>query len=185
MVRSLTTAFKTELTATKKEPIFLFDANFDSGALRLWTGYGDISWDGKTWSGSGHLLSVSPIEETTDIRAPGIVIQLSGIPSAILTLVDGEDYQGRTCKIYLGFLDSNGAVIDDPYEVFRGLMDVMEDVEDEVTATIVLRVENALVDLERPIERRYTPEDQKLVNADDTFFDFVADLQERPIIGRV
>lgn len=185
MVRSLTTDFKTELTATRKEPIFLFEGLFDSGALRLWTGYGDISWDSKTWSGSGNLASISPVEETTDIQAPGVAFKLSGIPSAILALVDGEDYQGRTCSLWLGFLDSDGDVIADPYEVFRGLMDVMEDVEDGITATVTLRAENALVDLERPVERRYTPEDQKLVDADDTFFDYVADLQERPIVGKV
>ena len=185
MVRDLTTAVKTELTATKKEPIFLFEALFDSGPLRLWTGYGDIPWDGKTWSGSGHLLSISPIEETTDVQAPGVVLILSGVPSSILTLVDGEDYQGRTCSIFFGFLNASGVVIVDPYEVIRGLMDVMEDVEDGVTATVTLRIENALVDLERPVERRYTPEDQKLVDASDTFFDYVADLQERPIVGKV
>ena len=130
-------------------------------------------------------MEISPIEETTSIQAPGTVLKLSGVPSSILTLVDGEDYQGRVCRIYLGFLNSSGAVIADTYEIFRGLMDVMEDVEDGVTATVTLRAENALVDLERPVERRYTPEDQKLVDATDTFFDYVADLQERPIVGKV
>lgn len=184
MVRTLTAATKTELTAGKKEPVFLFDAAFPGGALRLWTGYGDITWDSKTWAGSGHLIDVSPIEETTGVTAPGVVFKLSGVPSSILALVDGEDYQGRQVSIYFGFLDSTGAVVIDPYEVFRGLMDVMEDVEDGVTATVTLRAENALVDLERPVERRYTPEDQSLVDSTDTFFDYVTDLQERPIIGK-
>ena len=184
MVRSLTTAVKTELTATRKEPILLVDFIFDSGSLRLWTGYGDISWDGKTWSGTGTLMTVSPIEETTSVQAPGVTITLSGIPSAILDLVDAENYQGRTCKLFFGFLNSSGVVIADPYEVFRGLIDVIGDSEDGTTATVIIRVENALVDLERPVERRYTPEDQKLVDATDTFFDYVADLQERPIVGK-
>ena len=184
MVRSLTGTFKAELTAVRKEPIFLYEALFDSGPLRLWTGYGDIPWNGFTWTGSGHLLRVTTVEETTEMRAPGAVFTLSGVPTSILALVAGENYQGRVVRQYLGFLDAAGAVVADPYEMRRYLMDTMTDSEDGETATVVMTAENALVDLERPVERRYTPEDQKLVDAADTFFDFVADLQERPIVGR-
>lgn len=184
MARGTTTAFDTELTATTKRPFLLFEALFDSGPLRLWTGYGDLTWNGFTWTGSGHLLEVSSVEETTDIRAPGATFVLSGVPSSILSLVDGENYQGRTVKQYLGFFDSAGNIVADPYEMRRYLIDTMEDRDDGVNVVVTMTAENALVDLERPAERRYTPEDQKLIDSQDTFFDFVADLQERPIVGK-
>lgn len=185
MARDLTAAMITELKAKTKQPFFMFEALFDSGALRLWTGYGELTHFGQTWTGAGHLLSMSQVEETTQVTAPGAVFKLSGLPSSILTLVAGENYQGRVVKQYLGFLDSSGAVVVDPYEMRRYLIDVMTDEEDGETATITLSAENALADLRRPVERRYTPEDQKLVSATDTFFDYVADLQDRPITAKV
>jgi len=42
---------------------------FDSGALRLWNGYGDLTIDSNTYTGGGSLISVSAIEEAAEIGA--------------------------------------------------------------------------------------------------------------------
>jgi len=183
MARSLHANTVTELTAIEKRPILLTHFEFDSGDLRLWTGMGDLVWDNNTFTGSGSLLSVASITETAESIATGLTFTLSGISTAIIALVDGEDYQQRLVHAYIGFLDSTGAVISEPFEIFRGRMDTMTDLDDGETATVVLTAENILTDMERAVIYRYTPEDQKLINASDTFFDFVASLQELEIVG--
>ena len=46
MTRSLTTAFKNETLASEITPIALVDLDFSGGHVRVWTGQGDLTWDG-------------------------------------------------------------------------------------------------------------------------------------------
>ena len=57
-------------------------------------------------------------------------------------------------------------------------MDVMTLQESGETCTIALTAESRLIDLERPRVRRYTAEDQKLIDSDDSGLDFINSLQE-------
>lgn len=185
MARAMTSNMQTALQARVKRPFGLVLFDFDSGALRLWTGVGPLAWDGETWTGSGHLLKLADAGETAETKAVGGQFTLTGVDSAILDLVEGENYQGRTVRLWVGLFDDAGAIIADPVEVKRWLMDVMEDRDDGKTAQVTLSVEDVLAELERSHERRWTDEDQKLDDADDRFFEFVADLQEREIVGNV
>ncbi len=184
MSRGLTASVVTEISKSQMTPIMFVKFEFDSGNLNLWTGYGDLFWNGDIWTGAGTLLSISAITETSHLRSTGLTFALSGIDAAILELVEDEDYQDRTARVYLGFLDSSNAVIADPIQIFAGRMDVLEDSEDGQTATINLSVEHILSDLERPALRRYTSEDQQIDFEGDKFFDFVPDIQEREITGK-
>ena len=87
MTRSLTTAFKNETLASEITPIALVDLDFSGGHVRVWTGQGDLTWDGKTWTGTGTLLNIDAIQESTDIAAHGVSLQLNGVPSELLSTV--------------------------------------------------------------------------------------------------
>jgi len=151
------------------------ELEFDSGTTRLWNGYGDLTVNSQTYTGSGDLMSISAIEENAEISAKGINMVLSGVPSSLLSIALTENYQNRNCAIYVGTITS-GTVAS--YEVFSGRMDVMTLQENGDTCTISLTAESRLIDLERPRIRRYTSEDQKLIDADDTGLDFINSLQE-------
>lgn len=185
MARDLTAGMATEVAAASLTPILLVEFLFDSGPLRLWSGYRDLPWNSVTWTGNGDLLAVSEVVETAETTAQGMTFTLSGVNAAILSLVEGEDCQNRVARLYLGALDSGGAVIADPYEARRLLMSHMEDVDDGAGVTVVLFCEDVLADFERPVERRYTNQDQHLDYPDDDFFEFVPDLQEREIVGEL
>jgi len=148
---------------------------FDSGTTRLWNGYGDLTVDGETYTGSGDLMSISAIEESGEISAKGLNMVLSGVPSSLLSLALTENYQNRNCKVYVGTI-ATGTVA--AYEAFSGRMDVMTLQEGGDTCTISLTAESRLIDLERPRVRRFTAEDQKLIDANDTGLDFINSLQE-------
>jgi hypothetical protein len=61
----------------------LVDLNFTT-PVHVWTGVGDLVWNGKTYKGVGTLGSVSTVGESSEIEAQGITLTLSGIPAELL-----------------------------------------------------------------------------------------------------
>ncbi len=182
MTRGITSALDDELAADALKPIFLWHGQFGSGPLRLWTGYGDLTALGETWTGSGTFGGASLIQESTEIRADGVRFMLSGMDPAIIDIAENEEYQQRPCSLYFAALTPALTVVADPYEIFTGAMDVMRHTEGAETANVWLSAENELAVLERPKLRRNTPEDHQADYPTDTFFDYVADLQDKEII---
>ena len=188
MARTLTASIISELIKTGSDPQrvgLLAKAELDSGDINIWGGLGDVVVGADTYTGAGDLLGVSEVEETEELRAAGISISLSGLTTSILSVALSEPYQGRPLTLFLAFFNSSGAVIGDPITVFTGTLDVMRIEASAETFTITATAENELVTLERKINRRYTPEDQKAVYSGDTFFDYIAGLQDQEIkLGR-
>jgi len=204
MSRNLDADMVSALSESEIQIFFAVQLNFDSQQLNLWTGLGEISIDGNTYTGAGNFLTFSSIDETSEIAARGAVITLTGIPSDLLSLALSEPYQGRVCRIYFGVLDAktfyllqenadliedeNGAGIgidfntaaDDVItEIFGGYIDQMNITEEAETCTIGVSVESKLIDLERQRTFRYTSESQKARYPNDLAFDFVEDLQDK------
>ena len=151
------------------------ELELDSGALRIWNGYGDLTIDGDVYTGGGSLISVSSVEESAEIGAKGISIMLTGLSSIVLSAALSENYQYRIVNVYVGAITS-GTV--SSYKVFSGRMDVMTIGEEGETCIITLTAESRLIDLERPRLRRWTSEDQKGLDPTDKGFEFVNSLQE-------
>jgi len=182
MSRSLGTDFTNSLSAASLQPFFAVHLAFDGGDIRAWTGFGIISFGGEDYDGGGNILSISDIDEASEIRATGINVSLSGLPSSLVSAALTEDYQNRPMTLYFGTLDSAGAINDDPYVVFKGQMDQMSIQESGETATIVISCESRLIDLEIARTRRYTSEDQKIDYPNDKGLEFIADLQDKQIV---
>lgn len=177
--RDINSVLENALDDDQLTVFFAVEMFFDTETVRFWTGVGQATIDGNTYTGTGQLLGISDIEETTEIAAKGATLTLSGIPSDLLSLALSEPYQGRICKMYFG-------VGDPPFtsltEVFAGYMDEMNIDEGPEYATIELKVENKLVDLERQRVRRYTSEYQKSQYPSDKGFDFVDSIQGKPVL---
>ena len=191
MTRALTTSTITNINANTVYPFFAVELKFDddperSGdqTLRMWTGLGTLTLaDNTEWFGTGNLLNISSVEETSEIAARGADITLTAIPSEVLSLALSEPYQGRECNIYFGTFD-NGDQTTAPTnfnEIFSGYMDQMNISEDVDTTTIELKVENKLIDLERARVARFTSGYQKSKFPDDKGLDFVESLQDKKI----
>lgn len=189
-------------------PFFAVDLSFDSpNELRMWSGYGDLTIGGTTYTGAGQLLQVSDIRESSDVAANGATLTLSGIPSNLINLALDEDYQGRLCRIKFGLIDlelldavlsidgtdlllinDDGDFLDvsasQPasfFDLFVGYMDQMNISEGPDTSTISLSVENKMIDLERARSRRYTDAGQQSRFTGDLAFEFVTRLQGESI----
>ena len=180
MSRDLTTALLNALDDEVVKPFFAVELLFDSAPIRLWTGLGDATIDSNTYIGTGNLLDISAVEETSEIAVRGATITLSGMDSAVISLALQSSYQGRVCNLYFGVVD--GTTYSGLTEVFSGYMDEMNIQEGPEFGTIELKVENKLIDLERSRVRRFSSGYQKSVYPGDRGLDFVEDLQDKEIV---
>ena len=182
MARTLTAAAKTESQKSSGvKPIALVKLAFDSGDMLVWSGRGDLAWTGDTYTGIGDLGRISAVEEGVEQKASGISFELSGIPAATISVALGEDVQGRTARIWLGFLDPAYRLIAAPVLVFGGRLDTM-DVKLGETGGVSVTAESRLIDWERPRERLYTDAGQKERFANDEGFAFVNEAVEKEIV---
>lgn len=191
MSRGLTTEVETALDQPVIARRLLVELEFDSGTARYWDGRGDLSALGEIWTGVGRLGSVDAIDEEVGLSAKGAKLNLTIIPTddipdapdQVLNIALAEEYQGRPVTIYVALMNlATRTVIADPFPRFRGYLDVLTEIEIPGAARIEVTAENRLIDLERPALRTYTPEDQKAVYSDDTFFDYVHLIRSREIV---
>jgi len=183
-------------------PFFALEMLFDGAqTLRLWTGVGILVYEGNEWFGTGQMLAIEAIEETSEIAAKGASVTLSGVPSEVLSLALSEPYQGRVANIYFGafsygqlqteasvyiLLEDGSRIYLETTEtgfanIFSGYMDQMNIEETAETSTIQVTLENKLVDLERSRVARYTSAYQKSLYPLDRGLDFVESLQTKEI----
>lgn len=186
MTRGLESLTSAEVAGDYVRPALFVHCNFDSGDLNLWTGMGSIIADGRTYTGVGTLLDISDIQESTTLAANGVKVTLSGVLSSLLSIARDEDYQGRTLEVLFAAISDAGTLLNDPIIMFSGFMDTMTINDGGDTATIILSVENRLIEFERTRVRRYTAEDQQIDHPGDLGLEFVADLEEKEIVwGRL
>jgi len=139
------------------------------------------------------------------MEAVGASVTITGIPSSNISLALSEPYQGRVCKIYIGFersvddyitdyvlrpiYDDSGHNIVQPalgpttfVEVFSGYMDTMNIDKGPEQTVIEIGIQSKLVDLERARVARYTSEYQKSRFSGDLAFDYLNDLQNKEVL---
>lgn len=176
-----------------------------SAPLYFWTGIGDTTIDGITYTGTGNLMQISSIKETAEIQAAGANLTLSGIPADMLSLALSVPYQGRIGKIKFGLIDADNNLLELEtafnmllesgidiglesvdqsnvlVDMFVGYMDQMNIDESAETSIISLSLESKLLDLDRPVIRRYNNESQKALFPNDKAFEFLNDLQGKDL----
>lgn len=177
MSRTVPSALLTALSQPEVQPYYAVDLDFDSAPIRLWTGYGDRTIFTNSYTGGGSLLTISGLEEASDLSAKNITLSLSGVPSSLVTIALDEPYQRRECKVYFGTTDTS-----DPIEVFSGLMNTMTIEDSGESSVITLTVESKLVRLEKASNRRYTEENHVARHPNDTFFSYVTSLQDKDVV---
>ena len=179
--RTLTPAVDAALAAGHVAMLLFVEMDFPSAFLRVNNSSVDFSWNSYEWLGVGRLGSIDPIQEGAGLEAHGLGFRISGVPQANIALALGQQYQGRSCKVWLAPLDASHAVLADPVLVFWGRMDTM-DIELGGTATISVTAESRLADWDRPRVRRYNHEDQQIDFPGDKGFEFVPGLVDKQLV---
>ena len=127
MTRSIGAGLLADITQPAAERCQLITMDFAdtsnvSTPVYLATAAQDISWDGKSWEAIGGL-EIDALGESADGAANGVRLKLSGVDQAILALIHGGRWRGRTARIYhAGFSQATGLVLADPIEFYSGPM---------------------------------------------------------------
>lgn len=203
MTRDVSEAVLSSLEDDVVYPFYAIELLFDGeNTLRLWTGQGTLVYDGVEYFGTGQILAVDSVEETTEMSAKGATLTLSSVPATVLSLALSEPYQGRRCNIYFGMF-ARGSLLTESNvyilledgsqillesqdtgltQIFSGYMDQMNIEEGPESSILSLTVENKLIDLERIRVARFTSSYQKSIYPNDRGLDFIEDLQDKNII---
>jgi hypothetical protein len=181
MSRDLTPAVKTASLSTPKNIAVLMEADFDSGSLNLFSGYGSLTVDGVTYTGSGKAVQVDPAQETAEVQATNATVQLSGIQEADIAIALTENYQGRPCRLKLAFFDASLNLIADPVVMFSGRMDVMNLNDDPKNPVITMTAETDFIRMTVARLRNRTNEDQQIDYPGDKGLEFVTAMQNKTI----
>ena len=186
MARNITNAFKTAIGSQVVKPIIAIELDFSDGILRFWNGYGNLTMtaggSSKTFTGTGDLLGITPISESTTLQMSGVTISVSGIKGSLISTALSAQYTNRNGSIYLGLFDTSQNVVSDVYTIFQGKMDVLNISEQGTTSTITLNIESRLISFDLPIDRKYTLEDQQVDFPSDVGFEFIPDLQDKEVV---
>jgi len=166
------------------KPALLTEMVFPTGTVNIWTGQGSITWDSKTWTGTEKLIGISSISERTDGSVQGLQITVSGVDSDLISDAAEDEFQGSKVGVWIAFLTSNGAVVEDPFKLFSGHLDTAEIKDNGKQASITINAENRLIDQLRPIQYRYTDQDQQKLYPGDKGFEFISTIQDRQIVWR-
>lgn len=162
MSRGLSTEIKAAIAAGTVRPVYLVYFDFAGYTLRTWSGEGDLSYDSQTWAGDGTLQGLPSIAETGDLRAERVDFTLTGNPDTAVDLSDPAVYQGRTCEVYIGFVNAAGALpAGNVYLAFRGRVSQVSFSSDADTEAWTVSAESRLVDLQRVKASRWTHEEQR------------------------
>ena len=181
MSRDLVAANLQAVESDRVRVIALYEGEFSGGTVRLWTGRGSLSWDGKSWDGAGQLLGFRSVEETNGVVASGTSVSLSGIPVGMMALAISEAEQNAPGSIWLGFMSEDWELLADPILLFSGLLDVPTIEDGSDTCTVTISYESQLIDLQRAREWRYTHESQQALYPGDLGFEYVSAIQNKTI----
>jgi len=175
----LTPAFIAAISAPVIRPAFFIRAQFKTDWFNTWTGTYDLTWGAITYHGTGSALGITGISEDTTVEAKGVTLSLSGVPSDLLGDCLNEFVRGYPAQVYLGLFEADGVtLVPDPVLAYSGRLDqpTLNDAGD--ACTISIAIENALVDMNRSVYRRYTDADQQLDHPGDLGCQFVPSIQE-------
>jgi len=104
MARALTAGMLTAIATGIVKPIFLYEAEFASGTVNLFTGHGTLNWDSKTWTGDEGLMRIESAVETSDLAALNFTVSLNGQVSSLLSLALGQVRRGKPGSVWLGLM---------------------------------------------------------------------------------
>lgn len=181
MSRGLTTALKDALAADIVRPLFLTEIETADTPLRLSSSSHNISWNASTWLGNGMLDSdLAGLNESQGNELPSLEVRLNAYDQALISTLFALT-QKMYCAVYIGALDSSGAVIADPELIFKGKLETVEFTDSSQTLEAAVKYTNELAEFRRIDEVRWTHESQQLLFPGDNGFKYVAKSEDKRI----
>jgi hypothetical protein len=166
----------TAITANAVALAILVDIQLASGTAHVWSGSGTLVWNGNNYLGVGSFGGISEVSESSETKADGLVLQLSGIDPTLFSDCLNDIQQSAPATVWLAIF--SGSAIVAAYPMFAGAVDKPVMTLGVETLSIQLSLETRMTNLQRPTMRRYTMADQRQYYPDDIGFSWVEILND-------
>jgi len=113
-------------------PVYLTNASFDITS--------SVSGTSRTYLSNGHLRGISGVSETNKPTKNTLSISLSAVDQTYVSIALNENIINDNVYVYRGYLDTNNALISDPFLLFYGTIDEYKIGDNTTTANLVLNV---------------------------------------------
>ena len=183
MTRVLPTSVSTGVEQDKVSVAFLLEMALDSGSVYLWSGQGDLDWNGQTWLGVGGMGAISAVTEDSQMSDARIKATLSHVPVENLPDFVQEfsdnDPVGRSFTLSLAFFDEDTS-ISDVVTLTAGFVDAVSMNDgaggaDGSSGGIELMLASEAALLSRKRGYRLTDQHQEALFSGDRGLEFVTD----------
>lgn len=150
--------------------------------LRVWGGWGAITFDGRTFEPVGDRGLVQVAGGALGDAAQNITLTLSGIDTETLALLEADGLSGAPAVLWRLIFDQTGNTLLDAHVWARGRLDTIErDEEIGGEAAITAQLETAAKGLGRRGARMRSDADQRLIDPADGFFKNVSFAAEKTL----
>jgi len=181
MARSLNAALVTEATAAYFSFIVFADIVLHDSTIYVHNALGSYTFGGQTYLGVGDFGTVESVEEGNALSPYSISLTLSGLDATLMSDVLTERFYLRAVNLYLGALDSAGALVADPDKIWSGFTDHAEIVTGSVNA-IRLICESEMAIFDRTNGRTFSNADQQNAHSGDVFFEYLPQMADLNIV---
>ena len=177
MARGLTSSVKTELATGNIEPVLLIELGFGTPVYLTNASFditSSISGSSRTYLSNGHLKGITGVSETNAPSKNSLVVSLSGVDQTYISIALNENIINDNVFIYRGFLDSNLALISDPFLLFYGTVDEYKISDNTTTSSINLTVTSHWGNFSKTSGRTTTDNSQQRFFTSDKGLEFSA-----------
>ena len=183
MTRILPTSVSLGVEQDKVSVAFLLELALDGGSVFLWSGEGNLIWNGQTWLGVGAMGAISSVAEDAQLSDARIKATLSHVPvdnlPDFVQEFSDNDPVGRGFTLNLAFFNDDTS-INDVVTLTAGFIDAisMNDGEggaDGSSGGIELTLASEAALLSRHRGYRLTDQHQEALFMGDRGLEFVTD----------
>lgn len=172
--RGMSAEVLAEIAKGNVKTCLLVEFYFDSGTDYVAMCGVPITWGGNTYQ-PGHMLTISPVEESLEARVGTVNFEVTGVPISRVAQAMTEEWVDRRVVIRRALIDADMTVIADPVELFDGLFSSEPTIVEDYfasTATVKWQAASHWADFERVAGRRTNNEDQQTYFPADKGFEF-------------
>ena len=177
MARGLSSSVKTELATGVIDPVVLVEIGFATPIYLTNASFdltSSVSGTSRTYLSNGHLRSITGVNETNTPTKNSLSLSLSGVDQTYISVALSENIINDNVYIYRGYLDTNNALISDPFLLFYGTIDEYKISDNTTTSNLILTVTSHWGNFSKTSGRTTTDNSQKRFFSSDKGMEFSA-----------
>ena len=175
MARGLSSSVKTELATGVIDPVLLVEIEFGTPVYLTNASFditSSVSGSSRTYQSNGHFKNITGVNETNKPTKNSLQLSLSGVDQTYISIALSENIINKEVYIYRGFLDTNNALIADPFLLYQGTIDTFEISEKGSDSNIIFKIVSHWADFDKTNGRKTNNTSQQRFFSSDVGMDF-------------